>query len=200
MSRGSALLPALLAVSVIAALPLVARAQAPAGSPPAADGYVASDEVRVDVLAAPARVGERIERPEGWYRVEESGPEDGQAGSFGVVPAARFEPAGEGDAGGVERIPAPFDPMGTGPAYALADPCRAERTAYLRELLATEGIELDDPAGLMEGLEGDVFAPGFSWFWLALRVDPIRPLAWNSELRALAKQLARCASGSTRSP
>jgi hypothetical protein len=195
MSRGSALLSALLAVSVVAALPLVARAQAPAGSPPAADGYVASDEARVDVLAAPARVGERIERPEGWYRVEESGPEDGRVGSFGVVPAAPSEPAGEGDAErGVERIPAPFDPMGAGPAYALADPCRAERTAYLRELLETEGIELDDPVGLMEGLEGDVFAPGFNWFWLALRVDPIRPLAWNGDLRTLARQLARCAS------
>jgi hypothetical protein len=191
------LVPALLAVSVVAAAPVAVWAQAPAGSPPTAGGFVASAEVRVDVLAAPARVGERIERPEGWYRVEESGPEDGQVGSFGIVPAAASEPAEAGELGspGGERIPAPFDPMGAGPVYAVADPCRAERTAYLRELLETEGIELDDPVGLMEGLEGDVFAPGFNWFWLSLRVDPIRPLAWNSDLRTLAERLARCASG-----
>jgi hypothetical protein len=191
------LVPALLAVSVVTAAPVAVRAQAPAGSPRAAGGFVASDEVRVDVLTTSARVGERIERPEGWYRVEESGPEDGQVGSFGIVPAAASEPAEGGELGppGGERIPAPFDPMGAGAVYALADPCRAERNAYLRELLETEGIELDDPVGLMEGLEGDAFARGFNWFWLSLRVDPIRPLAWNSDLRTLADRLARCASG-----
>lgn len=164
-------------------------------------GFVESDETRVEVLAAPARVGERIERPEGWYRVEEAGPEDGEVGSFGIVPAVATdgdeEEASAQEQAGLrpgERIPAPEPLRGEGPAYALLDPCRAERTAYLRTLLRTEGIDVSDPVGLMEGLEGEGFAPGFNWFWLSLRTDPIRPLAWNSDLRSAADRLARCAS------
>lgn len=192
-------------LAVVLAAP-AARAQAPAGG-----GFVASEESRVEVLAAPVRVGERVERPEGWYRVEEAGPEDREAGSFGVVPATalaeREEEAGPGAApepaaraearlgvGPEDRLTAPADVRGEGPAYALADPCRAERTAYLRELLRLEGIEVADPVGLMEGLEGATFARGFNWFWLSLRIDPIRPLSSSSNLRALADRLARCAS------
>jgi hypothetical protein len=196
---------ALFTVPALVAAPAGARAQGDAG------GFVESDEARVEVLAAPARVGERIERAEGWYRVEEAGREDRAVGSFGIVPAAeltaapepvrelpRAEPAGPTAAqlglSPEDRIPAPMDARGEGPAYALADPCRAERTAYLRALLRTEGIDFDDPVGLFEGIEGDAFARGFNWYWLSLRVDPIRPLAWNSDLRALARELARCAN------
>lgn len=197
-------------VFALFAVPALAAAPAGAGAQGAAGGFVESDEARVEVLAAPARVGERIEWPEGWYRVEEAGREDRSAGSFGIVPAAaraapepfRELPAGEPPGPTAEqlgltpgdRIRAPVDPRGEGPAYTLEDPCREERIAYLRELLQTEGIELDDPVGLLEGIEGESFARGFNWYWLSLRVDPIRPLAWNSDLRGLARELARCVS------
>ena len=70
----------------------LALALAPA-APLAADrvaGVVQTDQGQVEILGQPVRVGERVDLPEGWYRVEEAGPEDGRVGSFGIVSASSF--------------------------------------------------------------------------------------------------------------
>ncbi|HEY6100080.1 MAG TPA: hypothetical protein VIW03_11655, partial [Anaeromyxobacter sp.] len=74
----------MLRIALVAALSLPLTVGA---DPPRAEGRIETDEGRVEILGRPVRVGERVELPEGWYRVEEAGPEDGEIGSFSVVPA-----------------------------------------------------------------------------------------------------------------
>jgi hypothetical protein len=180
-----------LAVLAVASLPLLTLAQtAPAG------GFVQSDDGRTEVLSAPSRVGERVDRPEGWYRIEEGGADGAAAGSFTIVPATPTSDSGaplreEDDA---RASTPPVREPTLEAVVAATDPCRTERTRYLAELLRTQGVELADPVGFLEGLQGDRFAQGLSWFWLSLSIDPVRPLAWSSDLRDRAKALARCAS------
>ena len=173
--------PAMLAALLV---PLAARAD-----PPVA-GSIETDEARIEVLAQPVRVGERVELPEGWYRVEEAGPEDQEIGSFSVVAA------GSAFAATSPYAPATVEPDPSGPGdapRAQRSVCRAERSAYLAELWREMGIEsVRAPLEVMEGLEGEAFAPGLSKWWLALTTDPFRPLAWSSELRSRADALARC--------
>ncbi|MFL5274627.1 MAG: hypothetical protein ACJ79E_21435, partial [Anaeromyxobacteraceae bacterium] len=76
------------------------------------------------------------------------------------------------------------------------DPCRRERSAYLRQLLRATGVDLDDPLALLDGLAGPRgydAAALFTPYGLVPGVDPIQPLAWDSTLRTLANDLARCA-------
>src|ERR671938_346496 len=53
------------------------------------------------------------------------------------------------------RPPAPPPPAAALPPRAAApDPCRAERSAYVRHLLRMAGIDEADPLALVEGLAG----------------------------------------------
>lgn len=173
-----------LVLAVALAIPLPSRADTPR-----AEGRIVTDEGRIEILGRPVRVGERVDLPEGWYRVEEAGPVDAEVGSFGVVPAESLDavaaaaPAGSAEAGD--------------PADGRAGPrdCRAERSAYLAELWRQSGIEVSSPAALVEGLEGSRGGPDSGFYWFALATDAFRPLAWSSALRGRAEALARCVRG-----
>ncbi len=226
---------------LVLALPLVAlagAARSESPSPPAprgergAEGRIEIDgDTRVEVLNQKLPVGQRIELPEGWFRVEEEGVEDRAIGSFTVVssepeasedhvpspPPSGGEGQGEGVAGrlraqGQADEPAParqrapnvergfaassdLERAGdwgaeTHPAPEQDDPCRAERNAYLRELWHASGIEVDDPDAVARGLDEGTGGAGSLWF--AYSTDAFRNLAWSSDLRSRARDLARC--------
>jgi hypothetical protein len=179
MSRPLALAAALLAS-------LSARADPPA----VADGRVESDGSRLEVLGKPVPVGERIVLPEGWMRVEEQGVEDRAVGSFGVVAAGSTTTAPRPGADVLSSQAGEQSAAGLRPPAAPA--CRRERAAYLRELWRLSGIEFDEPDALLEGLEGDALGARTGFYWFALATDPFRPLAWSSDLRDRAEELARC--------
>lgn len=174
--------------AVLLAVPLASPAS-PAGPAPRAEGHIESEEARTEILGRPVRVGERIELPEGYLVVEEEGTEDGQIGSFTVVsaesPVAALAsaPAAEGS---------PTDPAAAAPG---APACRAERGAYLAQLWKESGIEVSDPAALLDGLQGGASGPATGFYWFAFQTDAFRPLAWSSDLRARANALARCVRG-----
>ena len=69
-------------LATLLAIPLVASSE-----PPGAEGRIEAGDARVEILGHPYRVGETIELPEGYLRVEEAGSEDEEVGSFTVVPA-----------------------------------------------------------------------------------------------------------------
>ncbi len=181
MPRTLALAAALAALAALT-LPAPTRAEAPA------DGRIETDTGRFEILGRPVRVGEKIELPEGWLRVEEAGTEDGEVGSFGVVSAESFGSAGP-ELAALAPAGAPADSAPGGAA------CRAERSAYLAELWRASGVDVKDPAALLDGLQGGTTGPGAGFYWFALATDAFRPLAWSSELRARADALARCVRG-----
>lgn len=162
-----------------------------------AEGRVESGAVRVEILGRPARVGETLELPEGFIRVEEQGTEDREAGSFSVVPAETLRPTAAALASAGAAVPEPRGAPETEASLGRAAPrdCRRERAAYLRELWRASGIEVDDPAAVIEGLEAGAEGPATGYYWFALATDPFRPLAWSSDLRSLAGALARCVRG-----
>jgi hypothetical protein len=188
MSRPSVLsaLPLLAVLPTFTALPTFA---APPG---AAEGRIEAGGAQVEVLGRPVAVGERIELPEGWFRVEEQGVEDRDVGSFTVEAApSEASPASPAQAAAAEPPPAPeaMPPAPTGPPPQPA--CTAERSAYLKELWRMSGIDVDDPAALLRGLESSRWGASDAYV-LALSADPVRPLAWSSALRARARELVRC--------
>ena len=165
-------------------------------------GQVLTEEGRTEILSTAVKVGARVELPEGWYRVEEAGPEDARVGSFTVVSREAFSaagraPAGEGDAAEDGSAPAPR-PAASTPAVGERPPpppCGAERSAYLAELWRERGIEdVKDPAAVMAGVDGET-APWVGSAWLALSADAFRSLAWSPALRDRARALARCVRG-----
>ncbi|HEY6001735.1 MAG TPA: hypothetical protein VIV57_02595 [Anaeromyxobacter sp.] len=174
-----------LALAAALALPLSVRAE-----PPPAEGRILTDEGTVEILGRPVRVGERVDLPEGWFRVEEPGTEDSQVGSFAVVPVETFAALG---APAVTETAEATDP---GQTRQRARDCRAERSAYLSELWRQSGIEFSSPAALIDALEGrTATGPAMGFYWFAKATDPFRPLAWSSALRDRAEALARCARG-----
>jgi hypothetical protein len=179
MPRLATVLPLLLSL-----VPVPGRSE-----PPRAEGQIVSDEGRTEILGRPIRVGEKIELPEGFIRVEEQGTEDGEVGSFTVVPAESFDVA---TAAAIAPGAAGDDPA---PRPAPARDCRAERARYLAELWRLSGIEVSSPDAVIEGLEGPGGGPQSGFYWFALATDPFRPLAWSSELRGRADALARCVRG-----
>lgn len=158
-------------------------------APPRAEGRIETDEGRTEILGQPVRVGERVDLPEGWFRVEESGREDGEVGSFSVVSVEGSSKAAEVVAGGVA---AAEDPA---PRAVVARDCAAERSAYLAELWRQSGIDVSSPGALLQGLDGTRTGPQAGFYWFALASDPFRPLAWSSALRARAEALVRCVRG-----
>ena len=138
-----------------------------------------------------------IRTPQGFVRVDDPRGAASGSGTFGVYPAGAYgrTPPPPGSAAEVaSREPAP---------RPAADPCRRERSRYLRRLLQMDGIDLDDPLAVLDGLsgpEGYAGAALFSGYGLLPVVDPIRPLAWDLELRSLARDLAACAAGARAGP
>ena len=178
---------------------------------PPADGTIETEGARIEILGKPVRVGERIDLPEGFIRVEEAGTEDEHVGSFSVVPAASLRATA--DAWGTSRGAPPAAPAaepdlgvgaaGTPPALRAAlrsslggqpppAACRGERNAYLREVWKASGIDVKDADALIEGLEGAGQGAAAGFFWFAFASDPFRPLAWSSDLRSAAEALSRC--------
>lgn len=175
------------------------RARAPA-DPARAEGHLESGRSRVELLGRPARVGEDVELPEGYLRVEEAGVEDRRVGSFTVIPADRLRATAAALAAPAGAVP---DGAG-GPAAARREPeappaparCREERAAYLRELWKQAGIEdVRDPDAVIEGLGAGAGGPATGYYWFAFATDAFRPLAWSSDLRGRADALARCVRG-----
>ncbi len=166
--------------------PLAQGAARPEGSLDVGGGYA-------ELLSKPIPVGKRIDLPEGWFRVEEEGVEDRDVGSFTV---AVVEPEAQASADAREPRPpltasaASAVPAGEGAAET--DPCRAERSGYIRELWKASGIEVEDPDALLEGLGAGSTGPSAGFYWFALASDPFRPLAWSSDLQARARELVRC--------
>ena len=182
------------------ALALAAAAPTPAAAQPAAAGAVRADRAAVEVL--PPRAGaSEVRTPEGFLRVE-GGTIGAGSGSFGVYPAGAY--AGAAHLAGA-RPPPPPAAAAQPPRRELADAgapgpdldrCRAERTRYLRRLLYFAGIDVDDPLALLDGLAG---VPGvaagpflFTVYGPLQGVEPLRPLAWDQELRSLGRELAAC--------
>ena len=178
------LLLALAAVALALALPRAARAEAPV-----AEGRIESDEGGFEILGRPLRAGDRIELPEGTLVVEESDPDDGAVGSFGVVPAESFAATAAEPVLAAEAA-SPAETAPGGPE------CQGERAAYIAELWRQSGIvDVKDPVALLEGLQGGATGPATGYWWFALTTDAFRPLAWSSELRSRADALARCVRG-----
>ncbi len=173
-----------LAVSLAVALPTAPRAD------PAAEGRIETEDGIIEILGRPVKVGEKIETPEGWLRVEEAGPEDGRIGSFGVVSASSF--ASGADAAAATPAAAADDPASR---PAARPDCRTQRAAYLAELWRASGIEVSSPDAVIQGLEAGASGPATGYGWFALATDPFRALAWSSELRDRAEALARCVRG-----
>lgn len=177
-------LPALLA---LAAASRPARADPPA----AVDGRIEADGARVQVLGKAVPVGARVELPEGWFRVEEEGIEERQVGSFAVLSASAASGApAEGAPARASTALSPPLPVNSGPT--VAGRCRAERAAYLRQLWREAGIEVDHPDAVLEGLDPAHGGAALGPWEFGPGGDPVRPLAWSSDLRDRARDLARC--------
>lgn len=184
--------------AALLAFPLLALASpASAAEGTRAEGTIQLDgDTRVEVLSGEVPVGQRIDLPEGWYRVEEEGPEDREVGSFTVASVSPGESAPA--PAQVPSAPAPTAEPSSSPAAFAASAmgqgtaCRRERSAYLRELWRESGIEEPDPDALVRGLDAGSTGPGSAFLWSALSMDAIRNLSWSSELRSRAKDLVRC--------
>jgi len=173
-------------VAALLSLPLAA-----APEPPRAEGRIESGDARVEILGRPYRVGETIQLPEGYLRIEEAGPEDEEVGSFTVVPASAPMSVAS-VAARAEQVAPPAEPE---PAAIPPPPpvaCRKERAAYLAEIWKQSGIEVSDPAALLDAFEGAPGNPNVASLWFALSTDSFRTLAWSSDARARANALARC--------
>jgi hypothetical protein len=179
----------LLLAAALFALPLIASSE-----PPRVEGRIESADARVEILGRPYRVGETIQLPEGYLRIEEAGAEDEEVGSFTVVPAST--PTALAAAVAAANVPAGA-PTGEPPAPPppAAPRCRAERAAFLAEIWKGSGIEVDDPEALLAAFEGTEVSPDLAKVWFALSTDAFRPLAWSSDARARANALARCMRG-----
>ena len=171
------------------ALTLLAAALPAAAQQQAASGAVRADRAAVEVL--PPRTGSpEIRTPEGFIRME-GGALGAGVGTFGVYPAgSRVPPPPALLAAAIQ--PRPGD---AGPPEKAPDRCRPERSRYLRRLLYMIGIDLEDPIGFLDGLAGREGASApllFTAYGLLPDIDPVRPLAWDFELKSLARELAAC--------
>ncbi len=176
-----------LALILLAALPAAAQQQA-------VPGGVRADRAAVEVL--PPRPGAtELRTPEGFLRVE-GGALAAGTGTFGVYPAGSRTPPPPAVLAGPMRAQAPG--AATAAPAQPGERCRPERARYLRRLLYMTGIDLEDPVAFLDGLagrEGASEAFLFTAYGLLPGVDPIRPLAWDLELRSLARELAACQRG-----
>jgi len=153
----------------------------------------------------PARgVTAEIRTPEGFIRLEGAARPTSGSGAFAVYPAASYSraapPPGSEDGAAGEATPQAPDEAAPPPT---PDPCWRERNAYLRRLLRMDGIDLEDPLALLDGLSGPAGHANrllFTAYGLLPGVDPIQPLAWDFELRSLARELTTCAAAARAAP
>lgn len=176
-------------------------------APPAmAGGSVRSDRMALELL--PPRAGNEIRTPEGFIRLEGSGAAPASLVSFGtyrpVPPQVTAAAHGTPVVARTDAVEEASGGDGSAPSAAASparEPCRVERSRYLRRLLSMSGIYLDDPLAFLEGMTG---AGGYPAHYLFTAVgllpgsDPIRPLAWDLELRSLARELAACSQAGDR--
>ncbi|HEX9288972.1 MAG TPA: hypothetical protein VF904_05560 [Anaeromyxobacteraceae bacterium] len=163
-------------------------------------GAVRSEQAALELL--PQRDAAEIRTPEGFVRAEGGVAPTRATGSFGVYRAggARAAAPPELAHGGAAQDAQAGSSAG---GQASTHPCRAERGRYYRRLLESAGIDVPDPVGLLEGLAGPGGYAGavlFSGYGLLAGLDPIRPLAWDFELRSRARDLAACVSGEASRP
>jgi hypothetical protein len=162
-------------------------------------GFVRSDDTTIEIL--PPTSERELRTPEGFLRIEEGEADDGSAsGAFGTFRATAGAATPDGDAqGGIgEGAATAGPPAGTRPRAALAavDPCRGHRQRYLQRLMRLAGVQLERPLDVVEGLSGpagyrlDALSAG-----MLAGADPLRSLAWDSELRSIARDLAACTAG-----
>lgn len=197
---------AVLAVSLAVSPGNRTTAQAPAprapvgapAQPSTSGGSVRSDRMAVEVL--PSRAGNEIRMPEGFIRLEGSGAPPAGLASFGTYRAA--SPSSyQAVASAAATPPGGDDGVSPAPPALPRDPCRAVRSRYLRRLLYMSGIDLDDPLAFLEGLSGPNGYPAqyvFTTIGFLPGTDPIHALAWDQELRSLARELTACALGGGR--
>jgi hypothetical protein len=138
------------------------------------------------LLAAPASAAELIAPGGGFVRVEEDPTDVAPA----QAPAPDGPEAARNDAeagGGVRQAPPSREDV-------LREVCRGELNAYLRELLAMIGVDgVDDPLALVAGLEATgAFGGQHQLVGVTWPLDPVQPLAWSSELRRRARDVAAC--------
>jgi hypothetical protein len=177
-------------VAVLISLPSLPLAAAP--EQPRAEGRIESGSAHVEILGKSYRVGETIQLPEGYLRVEEAGPEDEEVGSFTVVPAsAPMSVAAAAARAEKAALPA-AEPEPTAVPPPPPAQCRKERAAYLAEIWKQSGVEVDDPAAFLDAFEGYPGNPNVANLWFALSTDAFRTLAWSSDARAKANALSRC--------
>ncbi|HTN50775.1 MAG TPA: hypothetical protein VML50_00105 [Anaeromyxobacter sp.] len=183
---------------VALALAAAATAARPAGGT-RPEGTFESEGSRAEVLAGRIPVGQRIELPEGWFRVEEEGVEDGSVGSFTVMGPGSTEVAAAAPQAPPAEAPPPAVAYPTPPPSTPGAPgaaCRRERSAYLRELWRESGIEVSDPEAFLEGLDAGSGGPDAGYYWFAISTDAFRNMSWSSELRSRARELIRCVRAS----
>lgn len=179
--------------TICSALFLAAAAPALAQSAPG--GTVRSDRATLEVV--PPRAGaSEIRTPEGFIRVE-SGVIGGGAASFGVYQrAVASRPAPTSAAAPPRSVQAPEGVPNAPPVAPPLDPCRAERSRYVKRLLYMSGIvDVPEPLDFLEGLAGTAQATGpllFTEYGQLPGIDPIRALAWDLELKSIARELADC--------
>ncbi|AKU90109.1 hypothetical protein [Vulgatibacter incomptus] len=137
-------------------------------------GTISSREATTEILPAPPPVGETIQIPGGWYRIE-SGPEEpGATGSLTVMKVPFPKPvAPAAPARAPAAPPAPAQPAAPSEAYPYSQPyaeayppasayppaleeqrCWMEKEAYARELFRIAGIwYYERPLELIQGVE-----------------------------------------------
>jgi hypothetical protein len=156
-----------------------------------------------------SRPGEIVATPEGWYRVEPEGTLDEGQLTVVVVDPPPPVPSTEAPSPAEETSPHPADRPVQAPRAFEADPCRPLRARYVEILFRMAGI-WDAPWALdfLEAWGGSapILSPWvrFSLFGLPAAgpllafppgVAPFRPLAWDTDLRRAARELAACSSG-----
>jgi len=51
---------------------------------------------------------------------------------------------------------------------------------------------VDDPDAVLRGLDAGAYGPGTGYYWFAFSTDAFRNLAWSTDLRDRARDLAHC--------
>lgn len=195
-------------LSLLAAFPAAAQVEEEEGP---VSGRITTDDATIEILPGPPKVGERIEIPGGWYRIESGAEEPGPTGSFSVVATEELAPVSEAPGEGAPAYRQEYAPA-AGPAgeeqrlISFDDACYPQKEKVARELFRIAGIwYFDRPLEWVEALQQHPALSLSPWvrfnlFGLAVGgplgigagVDPIRALGWDEGLRWSANDLLDC--------